>query len=199
MTGKAAERSCVGGGKRAPGRRRAIVLLAVLLLVLVTVVVWVVPRRAVDAHGVVYSSSVQSALGADIKSGATGREFTGADGWAAFGALPNGDGLGVYVYQYTNGFQRRVLAALMHPSRNSIAWDEPDKWTPPADAAWALPMHADLVGTMCGTGSCERWLIWWPYRDAVAIVDFRPLEPVGAKDAVDVMRPAIEGLRAALS
>jgi len=81
----------------------------------------VVPRRAVDAHGVVYSRSVQSALGADIKSGATGSKFTGADGWDASGALPNGDGLGVAVYQYANGFQRRVLAALMHPSRNSIA------------------------------------------------------------------------------
>jgi hypothetical protein len=174
-------------------------LAGTLAMLLLCAAAWFVPRHGIETQQVVRSGQVRSVLGTSVKAGPTGYVFTGADGWDAFADLPSGEMIGVSGYQYRNGFQRRILAALMHPSRNSIAWDDPQHWTPPRDKAWGLPGGADLVGTMCGSGTCGRWLIWWPYRDSVFIVDYRPLDAVGTADAVAAMSPLLKGVREALA
>lgn len=114
-------------------------------MLLVCAAAWLVPRHGIEAQQVVRSGQVRSVLGNSVEAGPTGEVITGADGWDAFAELPSGEKIGVSGHQYRNGFRRRILAAFMHPSRNSIAWDDPQHWTPPRDKAWGLPGGADLV------------------------------------------------------
>lgn len=180
------------GGKRG-------VLVAVLVVLVVGCGVWFVPRHGVGVEAAVRSEQVRGVLGESVKVGPTGFTVTGADGWDAFGELSSGDQLGVVGYEYRSGTQRRVLAPFLHPARNSLAWDDPQKWTPPRDAAWGLPGEADLVGTMCDAGTCGRWLVWWPTGDAVFVLDYRPLDAVGAAEGVAAVQHLVKALQSAMA